>query len=79
KSSSAADKVEERLAITEALREVPAGQRSCLVLHFTEGLTYREIGEILGVSEEAVRKRVVRGCEKFRQAYRQQEVSKDEV
>jgi len=79
KSSSAADKAEERLAIGEALRKVPAEQRNCIVLHFVEGLNYREIGEILGTSEDAVRKRVVRGSEKFRQAYRQQEVSKDEV
>lgn len=75
KASSAADKVGERLAIGEALREVPAEQRNCIVLHFVEGLNYREIGEVLGVSEDAVRKRVVRGCEKFQQAYRQQEVS----
>ncbi len=69
KASSTADKAEEKLAITEALRKVPAEQRSCLVLHFIEGLTYREIGKILGTSEDAVRKRVVRGCEKFRQVY----------
>jgi RNA polymerase sigma-70 factor (ECF subfamily) len=73
-SISTIDKVEESLVIGEALRQVPPEQRSCIVLHFVEGLTYREIGEVLGASEDAVRKRVVRGCEKFRQAYRQQEV-----
>lgn len=74
KASSATDNVDERLVIGEALRKVPAEQRRCIVLHFVERLNYREIGEILGTSEDAVRKRVVRGCEKFRQAYRQQEV-----
>jgi RNA polymerase sigma factor (sigma-70 family) len=74
-SFSAVDKAEESSVIGEALRKVPAEQRNCIVLHFVEGLTYREIGEVLGTSEDAVRKRVVRGCEKFRQAYRQQEVS----
>jgi len=78
-SFSAVDKVDERLTIGEALQKVPPGQRSCIVLHFVEGLTYREIGEVLGTSEDAVRKRVVRGCEKFRQAYRKQEVVKNEV
>ena len=74
KSSSAGDKTEERLAIGEALQQVPVEQRRCIVLHFVEGLNYHEIGKILGISEDAVRKRVVRGCEKFRQAYCQQEV-----
>ena len=73
-TSSATDKTEERIATGEALQKVPAEQRNCLVLHFIEGIKYREIGKILGISEDAVRKRVVRGCEKFRQAYRQQEV-----
>ncbi len=75
KSSSAVNKVDERLTIGEALRQVPPEQRNCIVLHFVEGFTYREIGEVLGTSEDAVRKRVVRGSEKFRQAYRKQEVS----
>ena len=64
------DCVEERITIENALLEVPHGQKTCMVLHFVEGLKYREIGEIIGISEEAVRKRVARGSHEFRKAYR---------
>lgn len=59
----------ERIAVNEALRKVPAEQRACLVLHFMEGFNYREIGETLGISEEAVRKRVARGSQEFKRLY----------
>ena len=55
----------EKLAINEALLKIPEEQRACLVLHFVEGFKYREIGETLGCSEEAVRKRVARGKKLF--------------
>ncbi len=41
-----------------------------MVLHFVEGLKYREIADIVGVSEEAVRKQVARGSKEFRSVYR---------
>ncbi len=63
------DQVEERIVIQETLLEVQEDQRTCMVLHFIEGLKYREIGEILDISEEAVRKRVARGSQKFRSVY----------
>ncbi|GAI33148.1 unnamed protein product [marine sediment metagenome] len=65
---------EERIAIKEALLKVPDKQRTCMVLHFVEGLKYREIAEILGISEEAVRKRVARGSREFRKIYNAEEV-----
>jgi RNA polymerase sigma-70 factor (ECF subfamily) len=67
------------MAINEAMLKVPDKQRACMVLHFVEGLKYREIAATLGISEDAVRKRVIRGCEQFRRAYRQQEVVRNEV
>jgi len=76
---SADNCAEENMAINEALLKVPEKQRACLVLHFVEGLKYREIAETLEISEDAVRKRVVRGCEQFRQAYRQREVMENAV
>jgi len=80
KASSAADNhAEENMVINESLLKVPEKQRACMVLHFVEGLKYREIAETLGISEDAVRKRVVRGCEQFRRAYREQEVVENEV
>ncbi len=56
--------------VQQALRQVPVEYRACLVLHFVEGFTYREIGATLGISEEAVRKRVARGKLAFRRAFR---------
>ena len=62
--------IEEKMAVRTALREVPPNQRECLVLHFVEGFKYREIAVTLGISEEAVRKRVARGKEIFKDAYK---------
>jgi RNA polymerase sigma-70 factor (ECF subfamily) len=62
------------MAIQETLRKVPAGQRACLVLHFVEGFKYREIAETLGISEDAVRKRISRGKQIFRRLYNGGEV-----
>ncbi len=50
---------------------VPADQRTPMVLHFVEGFRYREIAELLGISEDAVRKRVARGSQLFRSEYRE--------
>ncbi len=58
-----------RLDIERALLRVPKEQRTAMVLHYVEGLKYREIAEVLSISEEAVRKRVARGSEEFRTAY----------
>jgi DNA-directed RNA polymerase specialized sigma24 family protein len=40
-----------------------------VVLHYVEGFMYREIAETMGISEEAVRKRVTRGVQVFRRLY----------
>ncbi len=56
-------------AIQAALLRIPREQRTCLVLHFMEGFKYREIAETLGISEEAVRKRVARGKKLFIEEY----------
>jgi RNA polymerase sigma-70 factor (ECF subfamily) len=63
--------VEERLAIEEALFRIPHDQKACMVLHFVEGFKYREIADVLGVTEDTVRKRVARGSKEFRRLYRQ--------
>lgn len=61
--------MDEKIAIQEALLKVPRERRECLVLHYVEGLRYRDIADIVGASEEAVRKRVARGSKRFREAY----------
>ena len=67
--SASADQLVENVAVEEALLKVPQGRRVCMALHFVEGLTYKEVGEIVGISEEAVRKRVARGSQDFRNEY----------
>lgn len=57
------------MAIEQALLRVPRKLRECLTLHFVEGFKYREIAAVLGISEEAVRKRVARGSREFRRLY----------
>ncbi len=60
--------------IQETLQKIPEEQRICVVLHFVEGFKYREIAETLGISEEAVRKRVARGRLLFIEEYNKGEV-----
>ncbi len=59
----------EEIAIKDALNKIPYKQRICVVLHYVEGFKYREIAETMGISEEAVRKRVARGVQVFRRSY----------
>jgi RNA polymerase sigma-70 factor (ECF subfamily) len=56
-------------AIQETLHKIPHDQRTCVILHFIEGFKYREIALTLGISEEAVRKRVARGRKLFIEEY----------
>ena len=70
KVENQSDSTGEEMAIQETLRKVPAEQRACLVLHFVEGFKYREIAETLGISEDAVRKRISRGKKIFRRLYK---------
>jgi RNA polymerase sigma-70 factor, ECF subfamily len=68
------DVLEERVAAREllraALRQLTEEDAACLVLHFVAGERYGEIGERLGLSSEAVRKRVSRALDALRVAYR---------
>jgi len=74
KVENQSDSTGEEIAIREALHQVPAEQRACLVLHYVEGFKYREIAETLGISEDAVRKRISRGKQVFRRLYNGGEV-----
>ena len=68
-STTTPEDIDEKIVVGEALLQVPPERRVCLVLHFVEGLKYREIADVVGASEEAVRKRVARGSKDFRRAY----------
>jgi RNA polymerase sigma-70 factor, ECF subfamily len=60
---------ETRILVEQALRSLKPEDAACLQLHYGDGFTYEEIGEILQLSPEAVRKRVARGVTKFRALY----------
>jgi RNA polymerase sigma-70 factor (ECF subfamily) len=68
-SSNPIEVSDEKMVVRETLRLVNPKHRTSLVLHYVEGFNYREIGEILGITEECVRKRVARGKEDFRKHY----------
>ena len=58
-----------RMLIEQALGTLKPIDAAVLQLHFGNGFTYEEIGTVLQMSSEAVRKRVARSVEKFRRVY----------
>jgi RNA polymerase sigma factor (sigma-70 family) len=62
-TSSAADLSE----IDDALERLSPQERNAILLHYIEGRSHREVGNALGVSEEAARKRISRALERLRQ------------
>lgn len=67
--SAFADQLVEKVALEEALLKAPQGRRVCMALHFVGGFTYQEFRAIVGISEQAVRKRVGRVGQDFRNVY----------
>ncbi len=58
-----------RELLQDALRHLSEDDAACLVLHFVSGERYGEIATRLGLTSEAVRKRVSRGLTALRSAY----------
>lgn len=63
------DITEIRVLIEQALAHLKPKDAVCVQLHYGNGFTYEQIGKIVSISPEAVRKRVARGVEKFRAVY----------
>ncbi|MFC1865360.1 RNA polymerase sigma factor [Chloroflexota bacterium] len=61
--------IEDKLIINQVLSKVSHDQRICMILHFVEGFKYREIADILGITKDAVSKRVARGSKQFQILY----------
>jgi RNA polymerase sigma factor (sigma-70 family) len=61
-------------AVREALARLPLPDRAALALRFQAGLTLRELGTVLGISEDAARKRVARARARLRAALDEQRV-----
>lgn len=55
--------------LDEAMAAMPEQTRGLIVLKFFEGKTAREVGERLGISEEAARKRVSRAVDELRDLF----------
>ncbi|MEN9933472.1 MAG: hypothetical protein RLZZ387_51 [Chloroflexota bacterium] len=62
-------RLDDREPVLRALDQLPAMYRLPLVLHSCEGRSTQEIADTLGVSNSAVKTRLFRARERFRQIY----------
>lgn len=60
----------ERLDLERALGAVPPEARVLLALHYVDGLSYRELGAIRGISVNTVKSQLARGKTILREALR---------
>ena len=67
--ASLEDRYVARELLQRALSRLSGADAACLVLHFVEGERYGEIATRLGLTSEAVRKRVARALTTLRQVY----------
>jgi RNA polymerase sigma-70 factor, ECF subfamily len=63
------DQAVTRVVVQQALGKMNPKDAAMLQLHFGNSFSYEEIGQVMNMSAEAVRKRVTRGAEKFRAFY----------
>lgn len=68
-SLAALDGVAERDHIVGAMRRMPPKYASCLMLSSTQGLSYREIADILGITPGAAAVRLTRARDLFAKHY----------
>jgi len=57
------------LAVRAASAQLPPDQRTCLVLYIYDNFSTEEIAEVMGCSRGAVKTRLFRARERFRQVY----------
>lgn len=60
------EKLGTRRVVWDALQQISSGARDALILRYYEGLSYAEIADILGCSNDAARSRVVHGKAQLR-------------
>lgn len=58
------------LIVTEAIAALPLGQREVIVLNRYQGMNYGEIGEVLRISENAVKQRAFQAMHALRRRLR---------
>ncbi len=57
--------------VSRHLDQLPEVQRECLLLRYGAGLTAREIGQVIGKSDEATQKLITRALAKLKENYRE--------
>ena len=62
-------RADDRSTVVRVLADLPALQRAVLVLHYSDGLSIREIAHELGKSESAIESLMTRAREAFRRTY----------
>jgi RNA polymerase sigma factor (sigma-70 family) len=65
-AESTGDRVAAGEFLEQALLKLPAVDQACLVARFYEGRTFKELAEILGISEDGAQKKVSRLLQKLR-------------
>ena len=65
----AVDASDDAVVLRSMIDGLPAAQRDAIQLRFAAGLTAREIGGVLGISEAAAQKQVERGLLALKEAY----------
>ncbi len=65
--SAAPTRREEAARLLELARQLPDGYREPLLLKSVQGLSYRQIGQILGIPETTVETRIARGRKQLRE------------
>jgi RNA polymerase sigma-70 factor (ECF subfamily) len=60
----------DRLDVARALEAVPREARLLLALHYVDGLSYRELAKVRGISVNTVKSQLARGKAIFRAAWR---------
>lgn len=58
----------EEKEILKELLELPVKQKTVIYLHYVEGYQIKEIADILGITESAVKTRLLRGRKQLRDA-----------
>jgi len=65
----AIDPADDAVVLRSLIDGLPRAQRHAIQLRFAAGLTAREIGGVLGISEAAAQKQVERGLQALKEAY----------
>jgi len=66
----AIDSADDTVILRSLIDGLPETQREAIQLRFAAGLTAREIGGVLGISQAAAQKHVERGVQALKEAYR---------